>query len=53
MSSNEAMLNFNMKAFYESFLRSIRDDQLIGCGHVENNACSDPHAQAGSLPVSH
>lgn len=27
-SSDEAMLNFRMDSFYESFLRSIRDDQL-------------------------
>ena len=31
VSSNEAALNHDMRAFYRHYLRLIRDDQLLGC----------------------
>ena len=34
VSCDEAMLNFDMQAFYRKFLRDVRDDQLRGCQGV-------------------
>ena len=31
VSSNEAMLNFDMESFYVNFFKDIRNDQLLGC----------------------
>eukprot|EP00665_Eupelagonemidae_sp_cell47_P006968 gene6968-3343_t len=53
VSSNEAMLNHDMRAFYRHFLRLIRDDQRLGCGAAVGEGgggCADPAAAAGSLP---
>lgn len=49
LSSNEAMFNFDMQAFYESWLRSIRDDQRRGCASRIPTPCPDPAAEAGSV----
>eukprot|EP00656_Telonema_subtile_P057673 TRINITY_DN9541_c0_g2_i4.p1 TRINITY_DN9541_c0_g2~~TRINITY_DN9541_c0_g2_i4.p1 ORF type:complete len:563 (+),score=74.38 TRINITY_DN9541_c0_g2_i4:1409-3097(+) len=55
VSSNEAMLNFDMQAFYESFLHAMRDTQLWGCAARHNDGGSTCGGQttqeaAGSLP---
>lgn len=55
VTSNEAMLNFDMQAFYENFLDAMRDDQLWGCSSRHNDGgqtCGGMSAAeaAGSLP---
>ena len=51
MSSNEAMLNYDMHAFYANFLNLIRDDQLMGCELMDaingDLACKNPALAAG------
>jgi hypothetical protein len=52
MSSNEAILNSDMHAFYRNFLALIRDDQLIGCaaaGGTGGSACANPALHKGSV----
>lgn len=53
MSSNEAMLNHDMHAFYANFLNLIRDDQLMGCERMDaingDLACKNPALAAGSV----
>ena len=52
MSSNEAMLNHDMHAFYKNFLDLIRDDQLMGCETKQGEggqSCTDPTLNAGSI----
>ena len=53
VSSNEAMLNFDMEAFYNNYLRVMRDDQLIGCETPMGEgggSCQNAGLHAGSLP---
>lgn len=53
MSSDEAMLNHDMEAFYANFLDVIRDDQLLGCEvpmGEGGGSCSDAALKEGSLP---
>jgi hypothetical protein len=48
VTSQEAMLNFDMQGFYLKFFRDIRHDQLWGC-HFKS--CGMPaNRSAGSLP---
>jgi len=53
MSSNEALLNHDMEAFYGNYLDLIRDDQLIGCEIPTGEgggSCSNAALHRGSLP---
>ena len=51
-SSNQALLNFDTQAFYETFLDDMRDDQLWGCESTPGKSkCKDPVGSKGSLPV--
>jgi hypothetical protein len=62
-SSDEAMLNFRMDAFYASFLQDIRDDQLRRNGNVPLDTGAHTHARqvldeeetrgVASLPCAH
>jgi hypothetical protein len=52
MSSNEAMLNHDMHAFYSNFLNLMRDDQLIGCETRQGDgggSCPNAALAAGSI----
>ena len=52
MSSNEAMLNHEMSAFYSNFLDLMRDDQLIGCEAKQGEgggSCPDAALASGSI----
>ena len=54
MSSNEAILNHDMEAFYANFLNLIRDDQLMGCETKQGEggqSCSNAALAAGTRPL--